>query len=65
MIQETALYLDTHPSCHQALRHMEKYQRMLREAKAEYEEKYGQLSIDSGACKDSWRWVKEPWPWEV
>ena len=35
MIQETALYLDTHPNCRQALRHMEKYQRILREAEAE------------------------------
>lgn len=65
MIQETALYLDTHPNCRQALRHMEKYQRILREAEAEYEDKYGQLSINTGACGNGWRWVKEPWPWQV
>lgn len=64
-IQETALYLDTHPNCRSALRYMEKYRRLLREAENKYEEKYGQLTITSGIGTDSWRWVKEPWPWEV
>lgn len=65
VIQETALYLDTHPNCRQALRHMEKYRRLLSEAMAAYEDKYGQLTIAGCGGSDCWRWVKEPWPWEV
>ena len=65
VIQETALYLDTHPNCRQALRYMEKYRRLLDEATCMYEENYGQLTHMSSYCGDSWRWVKEPWPWEI
>ncbi len=64
VINETVLYLDTHPRCRQALRHYDKYLALLREAVREYEEKYGQMTIFGGSSCDSWKWVQEPWPWE-
>ena len=64
VIYETALYLDTHPTCRQALEHYAQYSRKLREAAEEYEKKYGPLTIFGGDCAESWQWVSEPWPWE-
>lgn len=64
VINETVLYLDTHPNCRQALRHYEKYRDLLMEAVRMYEEKYGQMTIFGGTSCDSWRWIEEPWPWE-
>ncbi len=65
VIQETVLYLDTHPSCRAALRHLEKYKKLLAEAEALYEKKYAQLTHTGGDCSSTWKWVKEPWPWEI
>lgn len=64
IIQETVLYLDTHPKCRAALRMREKYCRLLDEARRAYEEKYGLLTTESGESCSSWRWVAEPWPWQ-
>lgn len=65
ILTETALYLDTHPYCRQALRYYEKYRRLHEETKKLYEEKYGPLSCFGNLCGESWKWVTEPWPWEI
>ncbi len=65
VLHETALYLDTHPDCRQALRYYAKYRDKLAEAMRMYEEKYGPMTICGNNSCDSWDWVKEPWPWEV
>ena len=64
VVDETVLYLDTHPACQQALEHFRKYKAMLDEAMKEYHEKYGPLTAESSAGMDVWDWVKGPWPWE-
>ena len=64
ILTETALYLDTHPYCRQALRYYEKYRRLCDEVKKRYEEQYGPLT-PGASCGDCWKWVTEPWPWEI
>ncbi|MDI3281449.1 MAG: spore coat protein CotJB [Bacillota bacterium] len=60
------LFLDTHPRERRAL---EDYNRVVRElaaAKREYEEAYGPLvNFGHAPSPDGWRWIDEPWPWEV
>ena len=63
MIQELALYLDTHRDDGEALEIYRAYQKMYNEAKSAYEEKCGPLthkSVSDGA----YRWLDDPWPWE-
>ena len=63
VIQELALYLDTHREDCEALELYRKYQKMYNEATATYEAKYGPLthqSVGSGEYK----WLNDPWPWE-
>lgn len=62
-VLETALYLDGHPNCKQALEHYDATVEELERATEEYEDKYGPLTIYSNA-HDTWEWVSSPWPWE-
>ncbi len=64
VLNETVLYLDTHPNCRAALRHHKNYKERLDDAKRLYEEKYGMLTMHSGNSNDHWQWASEPWPWE-
>ncbi len=62
---EAALFLDTHPDCADALAYYNKYKKLWQEAKAEYESKYGPLTVASDANNSRWQWSKGPWPWEL
>ncbi len=62
---ETALFLDTHPNNAEALAAMRKYGEASRALKAEYEAKFGMLTVFSPMTNsDTWSWVDSPWPWE-
>ena len=63
MIQELALYLDTHRNDSEALALYRTYQRMYKEAKKKYEEICGPLSHKT-ICDGPYRWLDDPWPWE-
>ncbi len=65
ILNETVLYLDTHPNCRQALRYYKTYRDRLLEAIRAYEDNYGQLTVYGGKSCDCWQWVNEPWPWEI
>ncbi|MBP3377372.1 MAG: spore coat protein CotJB [Clostridia bacterium] len=65
VVTETVLYLDTHPNCRAALRHYHKYRKLYKDAVACYEEKYGPLTMYTNESADCWKWVSEPWPWEL
>lgn len=59
------LYLDTHPNDQRALFDYANTIRELKRLMDTYSQKYGPLlPIDnlSGPC---WRWIEEPWPWEI
>lgn len=64
-VLEAAMFLDTHPKCSEALAYYNKYKKLCSTAKAEYEAKYGPLTINSEQNDQSWKWVEAPWPWEL
>ena len=59
VLYETALYLDAHPHCTEALEYFAKYTQKLREASAEYEAKYGPLTFFGQHGCEKWQWVSE------
>ncbi len=63
VIQELALYLDTHCEDAEALEVYRTFQKMYKDAVKIYEEKYGPLT-HSSIGKDGYRWLCAPWPWE-
>ena len=63
MIQELALYLDTHRVDSEALEVYRSYQKMYHDCKREYEKKCGPLTHTS-QTEGPYRWLDEPWPWE-
>jgi len=62
-VQESTLFLDTHPNDRQALAyHNEKLARF-NEMKKRYVAQFGPL-CNYTTTQESWRWVDSPWPWE-
>ncbi|MGE5371153.1 MAG: spore coat protein CotJB [Solirubrobacterales bacterium] len=60
------LYLDTHPDDRKALNDYNDTVRRLQELKSQYELKYGPLcNFGMAASQSGWRWIDEPWPWEI
>ena len=63
VLDDVALFLDSHPDDEAALAYYKKYKKIRNEAVKEYENIYGPLTHYNVNCKD-WSWVNEPWPWE-
>lgn len=63
MIQELALYLDTHRDDAEALELYRSYQKMYKEGRKKYESMCGPLSHKS-VTEGPYRWLDDPWPWE-
>ena len=63
-VWETRLYLDTHPCDKEALKVLRDYEMQAEEARAEYEMRFGSLKGKAENC-DQWRWVEDPWPWNI
>lgn len=62
---DLALYLDTHPDDKKALADWNDAVRKARDLQAQYEKKYGPLNAWGAVGEYPWRWVEEPWPWEM
>ena len=63
VIQELALYLDTHRNDMEALEVYRAFQKMYHDAKMTYQKQYGPLT--HGTPVDGpYRWLDDPWPWE-
>ena len=63
VLQELALYLDTHADDMEALDLYRKYQMLYNEGRDKYEQMCGPLnhmSVGTGP----YRWIDDPWPWE-
>jgi spore coat protein JB len=59
------LFLDTHPKDQRALAD---YSRAIRESeciKNIYTVNYGPLMAEDNVNQNCWRWIEEPWPWEI
>lgn len=63
VLQELALYLDTHRDDMEALEVYRSYQKMYQEGKKEYEKKCGPLTHLT-PTDGPYKWLDEPWPWE-
>lgn len=63
-LDDTILYLDTHPDCKEALSYYHKMKEIYEQAFSDYEENYGPLLATGVTCKNKWEWVNAPWPWE-
>ena len=63
-LNDVELYLDTHPSCAQALAYYRTLQTRYSEAAAAYQNKFGPLTIHAQSNDQRWDWIESPWPWE-
>jgi len=63
VIQELALYLNTHRDDLEALEMYRQYQKLYREGRKNYEKMCGPLTHFS-VTEGSYQWLDEPWPWE-
>ena len=63
VIQELALYLDTHPEDNEALEVYREMQKMYQTACVAYETKCGPLTHKT-PLEGPYRWLDDPWPWE-
>ena len=63
IIQELALYLDTHRNDEEANEMYGKYQKIYNEGVKKYERIYGPLNHFTES-NGAYSWVRDPWPWE-
>lgn len=63
---ELTLFLDTHPNEREPLVMYNRITRELQNLKKQYEERYGPLAVFGvSPSQYPWRWIEEPWPWEI
>lgn len=63
VIQELALYLDTHQGDQEAFELFQQYVALEKEGRERYEAMYGPLTHRAVAESDSFTWLRDPWPW--
>lgn len=63
VLQELALYLDTHRDDREALELYRSFQQMYAQGKTTYENMCGPLNHLS-PIEGQYRWLDDPWPWE-
>ncbi len=63
-ITDSTLYLDSHPQDQEALAYYQRQRDAYAAAVAEYENKFGPLTIFGNDC-DTWTWTEASWPWEL
>lgn len=64
MTDDLRLYLNTHPDSQEALCTLKRYLELKREAKEEYEQRYGALTLEAMEERCRYDWIEGPWPWE-
>lgn len=64
VIQELALYLDTHRADKEAFELYNAMRKMYQDAKTEYEKQYGPLTHFTAGNDEKYKWLDDPWPWE-
>ena len=62
---ETILYLNTHPDDRTVINLYNQYARRLMKLIHEYENNYGPLTTHHPESEKRWRWIDEPWPWQI
>lgn len=64
-MDDTRLFLDTHPNSREALMFYTKMQEKRNMAIKEYTENYGPIRAYDVAPSDVWKWNMGPWPWQA
>lgn len=62
-MQETALFLNSHPDDRSALQYYREYRNLRKQATDLYEKCFGPLT-NRGPVTNAWTYVYGPWPWE-
>ena len=63
-MDDTRLFLDTHPECAEALAFYKKHLEMRKKAAEEYSEIFGMLRHEDYTGQNCWQWTEGSWPWE-
>ena len=63
-LYEVALYLDAYPNSKKAMKYYQEHHKIAHMLKAEFEEKFGPLTLYGNHNDQKWEWVEGPWPWE-
>ena len=64
VLQELALYLDTHSSDSSAFTTYKSFLQLYNEGKAKYVAQYGPITRSDLAGAASYTWLNDPWPWD-
>ncbi|MDF2615002.1 MAG: hypothetical protein K0S71_2788 [Clostridia bacterium] len=64
-LDDTILYLDTHPTDKDALDFYQKCRAIRMQAMKEYETHFGPLTEEGVKATNKWTWIEDPWPWEM
>jgi spore coat protein JB len=64
VIQELALYLDTHREDREALELYREYQKLYDHCRSEYLKKHGPMNHSQVTEGGKYQWLDDPWPWE-
>ena len=63
-MDDTRLYLDTHPFDNEARNYFNKMEQIRHQAKTTYEANFGPLTSYSPDMSNVREWNKGPWPWQ-
>ncbi len=61
-LYDTILYLDAYPDSREALNAYNKYSKLAKRARDEYEARFGPITPPQEV--NSWNWTQGPWPWQ-
>ena len=65
VLQELALYLDTHQDDAEAFALFQQYAALEKAGREKYESMYGPVTLFATADQKNWNgWVMDPWPWD-
>ena len=65
VVDDTKLFLDTHPDNQEALVYFNNYNKARNQAVTEYSACFGPLVIAEASCDQEFKWATQPWPWEM
>lgn len=65
VVDDTKLFLDTHPDDAEALEHFDNYNNARNRAMQEYASHFGPMTISTASGDKGWQWAMQPWPWEM
>ena len=63
VLQELALYLDTHPEDEEAFAMFKQFTDMEKSAREVWEKANGPIKRSAAAQAERWNWLQDPWPW--